>query len=408
MVSVIIPTYNRASTIRKSILSVKEQTYQNIEIIIVDDASEDDTEAIVKSIDDNRIIYIKNPVNKGVATSRNIGIKSAKGEFIAFNDSDDVWMHDKLEKQMLIMEEYPECMLVYCAFCKENLNGKMERIPSNKDKLEDLQGNIFFKLLRKNTISTQTMLFRRKCFEKVGLFKEEMRALDDCEMALRVAFSNKIFYVDEVLVHVFVSENSINLPEKNYIEHFKANIQILNTFWNKIGDNGKLQSFLRTAEYYLLNMNLDEVNIYIKKILPFISGEREMEQWLLQLLLNYRRYKYKDHIMTEIYDITLDKWGEYYKKNSIFKIAIYGNGYIGKIIREKSVLSGIEVSYVIDRNVESKGYPVIPLFEVEQRSDVDMIVISIFDETNRVKNELNGKINTKIIHIDALLAEIKK
>lgn len=408
MVSVIIPTYNRASTIRKSIVSVIDQTYQNIEIIIVDDASEDDTEAIVKNINDSRIIYIKNAVNKGVATSRNIGIKNAKGEFIAFNDSDDIWMHDKLEKQMLIMEEHPECLLVYCAFQRRNLNGELERIPATEDKLEDLQGDIFLKLLHKNTISTQTMLFRRECFEKVGLFKEGMRALDDREMALRVAYLNNIFYIDEVLVHVFVSENSINLPEKNYIDHYEANIQILNTFWDKIDDNDKLKSFLLTAEYYLQNMSLDKVYIYTKKILPFISEQGEMEQCLLRLLFNYRRYKYKDYIMAEIYDISLDKWIEYYEKNSISKIAIYGNGYIGKIIREKTISSGVEVCYVIDRNLVNKGYPVISLLEVEKRTRVDMIVISIFDETNKVKNELSGKINTKIIHIDALLAEIKK
>ena len=89
LVSVIIPTYNRAHLIKRSAMSVLNQTYSNLELIIVDDGSTDNTEEVVKSIDDNRVIYIKQP-NQGACAARNNGIDHAKGEFIAFQDSDDV------------------------------------------------------------------------------------------------------------------------------------------------------------------------------------------------------------------------------------------------------------------------------------------------------------------------------
>ena len=94
-VSVIIPTYNRATTIIKSINSVLNQTYSNFEIVVVDDNSDDNTKDIIKQIQDDRIIYIKNKKNLGAASARNIGIKNATGELIAFQDSDDEWIKQK-------------------------------------------------------------------------------------------------------------------------------------------------------------------------------------------------------------------------------------------------------------------------------------------------------------------------
>lgn len=91
MVSVIIPTYNRAEPLKKSIDSVLKQTYEKFEIIVIDDGSDDNTYDVIKNIKDNRIRYIKNEFNQGSNASRNIGINNAKGTFIAFQDSADIW-----------------------------------------------------------------------------------------------------------------------------------------------------------------------------------------------------------------------------------------------------------------------------------------------------------------------------
>ena len=104
LVSIIMPSYNTGKFIEKTINSVINQTYNNWELIIVDDCSNDNTDEIVKSINDSRIVYLKNERNSGAAVSRNKALKEAKGRWIAFLDSDDLWMPEKLEKQISFME----------------------------------------------------------------------------------------------------------------------------------------------------------------------------------------------------------------------------------------------------------------------------------------------------------------
>lgn len=106
LVSIIMPSYNTAAYIADSIRSVQAQTYENWELIIVDDCSIDDTDAVVASFSDNRIRYLKNPVNSGAAVSRNYALREAKGKWIAFLDSDDLWEPEKLEKQIRFMREH--------------------------------------------------------------------------------------------------------------------------------------------------------------------------------------------------------------------------------------------------------------------------------------------------------------
>lgn len=105
LVSVVMPSYNTARFIKESIQSVQAQTYKNWELIIVDDCSNDGTKEVLDQIDDSRIRYFQNDINSGAAVSRNRAIREAKGKWIAFLDSDDLWMPDKLEKQIKFMEE---------------------------------------------------------------------------------------------------------------------------------------------------------------------------------------------------------------------------------------------------------------------------------------------------------------
>ena len=100
LVSIIMPSYNTASFISKTIESVLNQTYKNWELLIVDDCSTDDTDEIVSKYNDKRIVYLKNEKNSGAAISRNRALRNAKGKWIAFLDSDDLWHPTKLEKQI--------------------------------------------------------------------------------------------------------------------------------------------------------------------------------------------------------------------------------------------------------------------------------------------------------------------
>ena len=105
LVSIIMPSFNTGKFIKETIDSVINQTYRNWELIIIDDCSTDNTNEVVKKINDSRIIYLKNEVNSGAAVSRNKALREAKGRWIAFLDSDDLWKNDKLEKQINFMKK---------------------------------------------------------------------------------------------------------------------------------------------------------------------------------------------------------------------------------------------------------------------------------------------------------------
>src|SRR4030066_2069221 len=147
-VSVIIPTYNRARFIERAIRSVLNQTYQNFEIIVVDDASTDDTEERVRRLLPNgrRLKYVRHDINRGAGAARDTGIKNAAGEYIALLDSDDEWLPEKLEKQLQVFKESRDekLGLVYCGVVLIKDNQKVgERLSKEK-------GYVFEKLLERN------------------------------------------------------------------------------------------------------------------------------------------------------------------------------------------------------------------------------------------------------------------
>ena len=209
LVSVVVPTYNRAYIIERAVKSILNQTYSNIEVIIVDDGSTDNTCQVVEELLDSRIRYIKNPKNSGVSHARNLGIAASTGKYIAFQDSDDVWRTDKLEKQMKCMKENDYGM-VYCAFEREFQDGAVVYYPPKDMPLEKKQGNILKSLLERNLVSTQTMLVKKEVFEKVGFFNKGMSNLEDYELAVRIAKEYEIGMVDEPLVRLYTMSDSIN------------------------------------------------------------------------------------------------------------------------------------------------------------------------------------------------------
>ena len=198
MISVIIPAYNREKVIKKSIESVLNQTIKNIEVIVVDDGSKDNTKNIVMSIKDERLKYIYQE-NAGACAARNRGIAEAKGEYIAFHDSDDEWLENKLEKQIMLLDNGAD--FVSCG---------MRRNTSQKIKKIELDYDITISnLLKYNIMSTQTMIMKKEVCEKVK-FDTSFKKFQDWDYVLQVFIQGfKIDYVNELLVVTNDSENSI-------------------------------------------------------------------------------------------------------------------------------------------------------------------------------------------------------
>lgn len=201
LVSVVIPTYNRIHSLPASVESVLKQTYENLELIIMDDGSGDGTEAYVKSIADERVRYQKSDVNMGPSAARNKGAELASGEYLAFQDSDDEWLPDKLEKQMKVMLAGDNA-LVYCEFGLHRNGELLAIIPPRKIPYQEKQGSLFSYLLLYPLISTQTILIKTRDFIEMGGFNETLKAYEDFEFTLRFSQNHKIGFVENALVKV--------------------------------------------------------------------------------------------------------------------------------------------------------------------------------------------------------------
>jgi len=247
IVSVIIPIYNRAHVLARAIQSVLDQTYQDFEIIVVDDGSTDNTEEIVKSFNDPRIRYIRHEENKGAAAARNTGIKAAKGEFIAFQDSDDKWLPEKLEKQMKVFENAPAKVgVVYTGFWRIENNKKIY-IPFSW--LTQKEGNIHKELLKENFIGTPAALVRKECFEKAGMFDEKLPRLQDWELVIRLSKYYNFKCIDEPLLISYYTLDSISANNDALIKALKL---ILSKHFNDFAEDRKLLS----KYYFGIGFNL--------------------------------------------------------------------------------------------------------------------------------------------------------
>jgi glycosyltransferase involved in cell wall biosynthesis len=227
-VSVIIPTYNRAHLLGRAIRSVLAQTYHDYELIVVDDGSTDNTQEIVRDFSDDRIKYIRHDKNKGGAAARNSGIKAAAGQYIAFQDDDDVWQLGKLQKQIEAFEGAPpEVGVVYADLQRLDERGKEQPRPTPATRHG---GDIHRELLRHNFIGTPTALVRRECFDRVGMFAEQLPRLQDWELWIRISKHYHFTHLDEILVHSYRVPDSISsdapgrVVARKYIlkEHFEA------------------------------------------------------------------------------------------------------------------------------------------------------------------------------------------
>ncbi len=193
-ISVVIPTYNRVSFLKEAIDSVLSQTYRNFELIVVDDGSTDGTPKLLSSY--GYKIRVIPQANQGPSAARNRGIEAAKGKWIAFLDSDDVWKPDKLKKQVQFITDHPDTKI-----CQAEevwiRNGK--RVNPRK-KHEMHSGWIYEQCLPLCIVSPSSVMIHRDVFEKVGFFDETMPACEDYDLWLRICAHYPVLYVDENLI----------------------------------------------------------------------------------------------------------------------------------------------------------------------------------------------------------------
>jgi glycosyltransferase involved in cell wall biosynthesis len=195
LVSVVIPTYNRARLLERAVNSVLNQTYRDIELIVVDDASADDTAGVIGGFRDKRIRYMRHPSNRGAPAARNTGISNARGRYIGLLDDDDQWYPEKLEKQVSKFSEVSDAVgLIYSGYEVRDNEGRLLRTY-----LPEARGDVRRRLLLGTPIGSPTPLIRSICFQKAGLFDVFLKSCQDWDMWKRISEHYEFDYVPEIL-----------------------------------------------------------------------------------------------------------------------------------------------------------------------------------------------------------------
>ena len=292
LVSVIIPVYNRANTIARAINSVLTQTYRDIEIIVIDDCSSDNTRQIILDTygDNSRVSYHCLDTNSGACIARNKGVEMAQGEFIAFLDSDDAFLPDKIEKQIKLIHEQNAdlCATDYIRYRKDGSEELVQTKPGSRKE-------IYNELLYCNFITTGTLMGHRKCFVDVP-FDETLPRYQDWDLVLRLCQKYSFCFIQENTLLQYYQPVSITASTnhaktyfalqkilKNNEEAYAKNKRAFSQICWLIGIHG---SFLKNAvSYSYLWKGVVEYGLNLKRLLILLLifiGQKDFLSRLFQ------------------------------------------------------------------------------------------------------------------------------
>lgn len=263
LISVIIPTYNRALLLKRTVNSVLNQTLEDFELIIVDDGSTDNTKELVHDLmkKDSRVKYLWQENSGGPSEPRNLGIRNSNGDFISVLDSDDEILPEKLEKQINKFQSVPENIgVIYCGFKYVSKNGK-EKIKTITPKLK---GHIFTKLLRGNFIGDVTPLVKKECFENSGVYDGSVSTGENWDIWIRISKNYEFDFVKDTLAIYHIHGEQVSASFNDTIEGFKA---ILEKYKAEIAKYPSIHSehLIRIGIFHCINGNLKEGQRYFKE-----------------------------------------------------------------------------------------------------------------------------------------------
>lgn len=210
-VSIILPTYNRAHRVGKAIESVLAQTYTDFELLVIDDGSTDETEQVVTGYMDKRVHYYRMGENGGQSKARNCGMQLAQYDYLAFEDSDDLWRPEKLKVQMEAMKSAGQDVgMVYHKFRYDLGEGRGMVLPDENIPVEKKSGGIYKQLLWDNLVGMPTMLLKKECVNVVGGLDETLKCLEDYDFALRIAQKYKAIFINEIYLDATYSVSGVS------------------------------------------------------------------------------------------------------------------------------------------------------------------------------------------------------
>jgi len=264
LVSIIIATYNRANVLGRSVRSVLHQSYQNFEILIVDDKSTDNTQQIAEQFADERIRFLRHEANQGQSAAHNTGIHQAEGVYVAFLDSDDEWPPSMLEKCLRKFMQYEDLGVVYTWTGTRQLDGRLKVV--NKF---SISGWIYKEALAQGYVSHSiSMVIKRECFDKIGLWDDSFQVCQDDDICLRLAKEFRFGLVPEILAVIHLDERM-----KSTVEELKDSAvgyaRLFSKYESEIrricGDEVMASHWIRCAKYFLLAEDKNMAHTFIKR-----------------------------------------------------------------------------------------------------------------------------------------------
>lgn len=223
LITIITPTYNRADYIAEAVQSVLDQTYQNFEHLIVDDGSTDNTREILSPfLEDERFRYFYQE-NQGQSVARNLALEHARGEFVCFLDSDNVWLPIHLESQLAVFQETPDVDIV----CGDSITIDEQGNEIGRKNIKRHSGYIALQMLKDNCVGMNTTMARRKCFEEMGGMSGKRRVADDYDLWLKFSSRYRFRYVPRYLAYYRVMNDQIS---SNKAARFETNESIIRDF----------------------------------------------------------------------------------------------------------------------------------------------------------------------------------
>ena len=219
LVSVIITTYNRSEFLEEAILSVVNQSYTNIEILVIDDGSIENYAKVICNKYKKCNFFFKE--NGGLSSARNFGINEAKGDYIAFLDDDDFWRDDKLKKQVDALNSFKDIDCIHSSAAVVNENGDKtgEIIGASVNKVHKRSGNVFWDALGVWVVKSPTPLIRRKIFTKDLMFDKDIKIGEDVDFYQRMFYYHKVLYINEPLAYYreYNNKERLSLQREKYI-----------------------------------------------------------------------------------------------------------------------------------------------------------------------------------------------
>jgi glycosyltransferase involved in cell wall biosynthesis len=230
-VSVVIPTFNREEEVSRAIESAVNQTYTNLEIIVVDDYSQDNTRKVVQSVEDDRVQYVLNRRSKGAQGARNTGVEVAGGEWIAFLDSDDVWRKEKTRKQLeFVLNNEERVHSVYSNFERRRSGNVFWKSSIEKGKVMNKERFLFSNPLG----GFSSFMVKKVVIEEVGGVDEGLDAFQDRDLYYRICKEYNIFNLSKNLVTVNV--DSSNRISENAKSRLYASIKFYDKYQDRVGE----------------------------------------------------------------------------------------------------------------------------------------------------------------------------